>query len=73
MFKCVAAVFGMFAIAAALLAPGRADAGASASAPSKYAQTKQVVAAHQVRHVRRTDFGISEYSSSSVRTTAPRR
>jgi hypothetical protein len=72
MFKHLASVVAIFALVV-LLTPGHAVAGASASAPSKYAQTKQVVAARQVRHVRTTQFGISEYSSSSVKTTSPRR
>jgi hypothetical protein len=73
MFKFVASVFGIFAVAAAVLTPGRADAGASASAPSKYAQTKQIVATHEVRHLRSTDIGITEFSSSSAKATSPRR
>jgi hypothetical protein len=71
MYKCLATVSATLAIlAAALLVSGRAEAGASASAPSKYGRTSQV-AVYQVRKdrpVRRPAFGITEYSSSSVRT-----
>jgi hypothetical protein len=60
--------------AAALLAPGRAEAGASASAPSKYTNATQV-AAHQVRteHQARNGFAITEYSSSSARNHSQQR
>jgi hypothetical protein len=71
MYKCLATITGTLAIlAAALLAPDRAEAGASASAPSKYAHTSQVAAVHQVRtnrQARRPDFAITEYSSSSAK------
>ena len=55
-------------LAAALLTSGRAEAGASASAPSKYSHTSQVATVYQARtdrQVRRPDHGITEYSSSS--------
>jgi hypothetical protein len=72
MCKCLATITGTLAIlAAALLVSGSAEAGASASAPSKYGHTSQVAAVYQVRterQVRRPAFGITEYSSSSVRT-----
>jgi hypothetical protein len=54
-----------------LLLAQPASAGASASAPSKYGQSHQVVAAHQVRHSVKTDYPITEYSSSSA--TSPRK
>jgi hypothetical protein len=58
-------------LAVALLVSGRAEAGASASAPSKYAaHTTQVAAVQTHRHVQRSDFAITEYSSSSARTHA---
>jgi hypothetical protein len=59
-------------LAAALLVSGRAEAGASGSAPSKYTKTSQVVT-HQaptIRQARKSDFLITEYSSSSFRTHA---
>jgi hypothetical protein len=72
MYKSVVTITGAFAIlAVALLAPDRAEAGASASAASKYAHTTQVATVYQVptkRQVRKPDFGITEYSSSSART-----
>ena len=72
MYKCLVTVTGAIAIlAAALLVSGRAEAGASASAPSKYGRTSQVAAVHQVRterQARKPGFGITEYSSSSART-----
>ena len=71
MYKSLATIAGTLAIlAAALLTSGRAEAGASASAPSKYGRTSQVAAGDLVRtnrQARKPDFGITEYSSSSVR------
>jgi hypothetical protein len=58
-------------LAVALLVSGRAEAGASASAPSKSTNsTRQVAAVNPVRQARSADFAITEYSSSSVRTHA---
>jgi hypothetical protein len=69
MYKSLASIIGTFVIlAAALMVSGRADAGASASAPSKYAHTSQIPAVHQVRtdrQARSPDFGVTEYSSSA--------
>ena len=61
-------------LSAALLVSGRAEAGASASAPSKYAaaHTTQVAAMRTHRQAQRSDFAITEYSSSSARTHAPK-
>jgi hypothetical protein len=76
MYKCLATIAVTFAmLAAALLASDRAVAGASASAPSKYGRTSQVVAVHQMRtnrQPRSSDFGITEYSSSSAKTASHR-
>jgi hypothetical protein len=58
---------------AALLLAQPASAGGSVSAPTKYSGHQQVVAAHQVRQSHKTDFAITEYSSSSAKTTSPRR
>jgi hypothetical protein len=67
-----ATITGTLAIvAAALLASGHAEAGSSASAPSKYGRSSQVVAIHQAqtnRQAQRSDFAITEFSSSSART-----
>jgi hypothetical protein len=60
-------------LAVSLLLSGRAEAGASASAPSKYGHVNQISPGHVVsgkREARRTDFAITEYSSSSARTHA---
>lgn len=57
-------------LAAALLVPGCADAGASASAPSKYSNATHVAAVQQARgerQARGNDFAITEYSSSSAK------
>jgi hypothetical protein len=73
MYKSLAFGAGAIAILAAIaLVPGRVEAGASASAPSKYAaQTRHGMAVNQ--HARR-NFGITEYSSSSAKkTTSPKR
>jgi hypothetical protein len=66
------AIAGTLALlATALLVSGRAEAGGSASAASKYTNgTKQVAAINPVRQARSADFRITEYSSSSVRTHA---
>jgi hypothetical protein len=60
-------------LAAVLLSSGRAEAGASASAASKYANTNQIASMYLVsgnRQARRADYGITEFSSSSARTHA---
>lgn len=73
MFRTFALV--TIAVAAApLLLTQPAQAGGSASAPSKYRPNDQrVAAAHQVRQPQKTDFAITEYSSSSAKTTSPKR
>jgi hypothetical protein len=67
-----ASIAGTLAIlVAVLLVSGRAEAGASASAPSKYGHSTQVAAVHQPnRQAQRSDFAITEYSSSSAKTHA---
>jgi hypothetical protein len=56
-----------------VLVSDSAQAGASASAPSKYNHASQVAAARQTnRQAHRNDFGITEYSSSSAKN-APQR
>lgn len=63
------AIAGTIAIiAAAVLVSGRAEAGGSASAPSKYGHTSQIastVVLQSTRPVRRSEIGITEFSSSS--------
>ena len=68
MYKYLATIAGTLAIlSVALLVSHRAEAGASASAPSKYARAHHVDSHQTVRQAGRTDFGITEYSSSSAR------
>jgi hypothetical protein len=68
MYKYLATIAGTLAIfSGALLVSDRAEAGASASAPSKYARAHHIDSHQTVRQAGRTDFGITEYSSSSAR------
>src|ERR1700731_3610700 len=68
MYKYLATIAGTLAIlSGALLVSHRAEAGASASAPSKYARAHHADSHQTVRQAGRTDFGITEYSSSSPR------
>jgi hypothetical protein len=70
MFKCLATITGaLVLVSAAVLVSDRAEAGASASAPSKLSHASYL-ASHQGtanRQAARNDFGITEYSSSSAR------
>ena len=65
-------ITGMFAIlaAAALVSGPAAAGGGSTSAASKYSHNTTQVAAQTSRQAPRTEFGITEYSSSSVRPHA---
>jgi hypothetical protein len=54
-------------LSVALLTSGNAQAGASASAPSKY--NNQLASAHQAR-TDRQHYAITEYSSSSAKKPA---
>ena len=67
MDKSFAAISGTFAILVAMmLVSGVAEAGASASAASKYGHPSQVAAVHQAdRLTQRPHAGISEYSASA--------
>ena len=69
MNKRLAATGALAILAAALLVSGRADAGASASAPSKYGHNANQVAtaypASGKRQLRGSAYGITEYSSSA--------
>jgi hypothetical protein len=70
MNKCFAVIAGTLGIlSAVLLTSGRVEAGGSASAPSKYAHANRVASqqANALRQAGRTDYQISEYSSSSAR------
>jgi len=67
MFKSLATIAGTLAIlSVAVLLSDSAQAGASASAPSKYSRANQQVVMQQGQ-TKRNDFGITEYSSSSAR------
>jgi hypothetical protein len=74
MYKYLATIAGTLAIlCGALLVSDRAEAGASASAPSKYNHANQLAAAQQSnRQAHRNDFGITEYSSSSAKNSSQR-
>jgi hypothetical protein len=52
-------------LSGSLLVSGRAEAGASASAPSKY--SNQAASVHQARIARSSHVAITEYSSSSAK------
>jgi hypothetical protein len=70
MFRCFAAIAGTLALlCVAVLLMERAEAGASASAPSKYTRSSQFASQQgQIsRQAGRNDIGITEYSSSSAR------
>jgi hypothetical protein len=69
MYKKLAFIAAILAVG--LLATSRAEAGASASAASKYTNANHVAsnAARTNGQARRTDFAITEYSSSSARST----
>jgi hypothetical protein len=66
MHKAFGTITSAFAIlSATLLACGSAEAGASASAPSKYSYANQVASANQARTHRHGHSAITEYSSST--------
>jgi hypothetical protein len=69
MFKRTAAVAGTLAVLLAVASlAGRAEAGASASAPSKNTRASQLAAQQsQSRQATGNNFAITEYSSSSAR------
>ncbi len=68
MFKYLGTITGTAAIlAAALLVSDRVEARGSPIAPSKYAHPNKVSANQANRQAPRSDFGITEYSSSSAR------
>jgi len=67
MFRTLATITGTLAVlSVAVPLSDSAQAGASASAPSKYSRANQQVASHQGQ-IKRNDFGITEYSSSSAK------
>ena len=59
-----------------LFAAGSASAGSSVSAPSKYRNATRVASVDQVRthrQARSSDFGITSFSSSSAKSSVPKR
>jgi hypothetical protein len=72
MYKHLATIAGTLAIlSGALLVSDAAQAGASDSAPSKYSHASQVAATQQSnRQAHRNSFGITEYSSSSAKSSS---
>jgi hypothetical protein len=72
MHKHLATIAGTLAIlSGAQWVSDAAQAGASASAPSKYSHASQVAATQQSnRQTHRNDFGITEYSSSSAKSSS---
>ena len=68
MIKSLAVIAGTAAIlSGALLASDLAVAGGSTSAPSKYAHANRVMSQQANRQAGRTEYPITEYSSSSAR------
>ena len=61
------AALAFIVLFAAVSLTGRAEAGASASAPSKNTRASQLAAQQSSQHSAKNDFGITEYSSSSAR------
>jgi hypothetical protein len=61
------AVIMLTLLFAAVSLTGHAEAGASASAPSKNTRASQLAAQQTNHKTAKNDFGITEYSSSSAR------
>jgi hypothetical protein len=67
-FKHSAAIAATLAVLFAVVSlTGRAEAGASASAPSKNTRASQLAAQQSSHKSAKNDFAITEYSSSSAR------
>ena len=67
MFRCLAIIAGTLIILSGAMLSNRAEAGASASAPSKNQRANQQLVMQQQGQTKKNDFGITEYSSSSAR------
>src|SRR3984885_10051346 len=65
----VTAIASLALVSGSLLVANRAEAGGSASAPSKY--NNQAASTHQVQVARHEHFPITEYSSSSAKNPKP--
>jgi hypothetical protein len=61
------AALAFIVLFAAVSLTSRAEAGASASAPSKNSRSSQLAAQQTNHKTAKNDFGITEYSSSSAR------
>jgi hypothetical protein len=72
MYKFATIAGAIAILSGTVLLSGRAEAGASASAPSKYSHANQVASAQANRQAHRNDFGITEYSSSSAKNGSQR-
>jgi hypothetical protein len=73
MSRCVTIVGALVVVLGSTLPFNLAEAGASASAPSKYSQTKPVSTVHVAsnhRQIRSAGSEITEYSSSSAKTSS---
>lgn len=77
MFKSLITITAALAIVSlGTLVSDRAQAGSSVSAPSKYSNANQSANENQapaIRQVRRASFGITSFSSSSAKTSVPKR
>ncbi len=77
MYKSLVTIAAALAILSlGSLASDRAQAGGAASAPSKYNNASHTANLVQVRHhqrVQTAEFGITEFSSSSAKTSVPKR
>jgi hypothetical protein len=77
MYKSLITITATLAIVSlGSLVSGRAEAGSSVSAPSKYSHASQTTSAKQAltdRQVVRAGFGITGFSSSSAKTSVPKR
>jgi hypothetical protein len=74
--RIVTIVAAVAILPAGWLLSGRAEAGASASAPSKYGKATYAPALPQagiVRHARHERYPFTEFSSSSATRTRPSR
>jgi hypothetical protein len=82
MYKRLAAISGTVAILATALLASGSDAAArgggagvstSAASSNKYTYSSQVSVLRANRQAHRNDFGITEYSSSSAKSSVPKR
>ncbi|MGO4712582.1 hypothetical protein [Bradyrhizobium sp. 2TAF24] len=72
MSKTLVAITFVLIVSLGVLASGRVEAGASASAPSKHSTKTQTMSAHQLTTVQPQLVKVDEMSSSA-RTSLPKR